>query len=172
MVPNYSDAKTSTRCILRNLLSHILICLIYFFAVIKNNSSYFKPLPLQKKKEKKEKIKLKSNKPVPCICNKTFISDKKNIVLSSSSFIELYFQHFMTYLYMYMYYVLKPFISTLYNNQQHIMYGLYASVKIVMCMKLCIDSILWDWNYWKISDTEYFKKQMICNYCLNSIFAL
>lgn len=52
------------------------------------------------------------------------------------------------------------------------MYGLYASVKIVMCMKVCIDSILWDWNYWNISDTEYFKKQMICNYCLNSMFAL
>lgn len=69
-------------------------------------------------------------------------------------------------------YALKPFVSTLYNNQQNIMYGLYASVKIVMCMKVCIDSILWDWNYWNISDTEYFKKQMICNYCLNSIFAL
>lgn len=121
MVPNYSDAKTSTRCKLRNLLSHILICLIYYFVVIKIIAHTSTPPPPPKKR--KEKKLIKSNKLVPCTCNKTFISDKKNIVLSSSSFIELYFQHFMTYLYMYMYYVLKPFISTLYNNQQHIMYG-------------------------------------------------
>lgn len=38
------------------------------------------------------------------------------------------------------------------------MYGLYVSVKIVMCMKVCIDLIFWDWNYWNISDIEYFKK--------------
>lgn len=91
------------------------------FCCYKNNSPYLNPPPPPKKR--KEKKLIKSNKLVPCTCNKTFISDKKNIVLSSSSFIELYFQHFMTYLYMYMYYVLKPFISTLYNNQQHIMYG-------------------------------------------------